>query len=259
MSLWPDKTLGEGRARKENMRTENEMMVSVGGVILAFFELLRKKLEKVGLGFEAIRFLVTPQGEETMDKIVELLVGKVSVMVGSLKRLAFARKVDKTERAKTADCLKIGTDHIVYRDSNIGLWLGEFTPAVGGGLAAPFELTMQNGTQFREMVADITGQSGTDEERQKFMVAQEKTFSPKQVEQLLGAARKVEGRTDCPVTGLLTNGCANILFVHKENEDGSVSVFALYVYWDGDGWCVEVFSFGSDSGWCAGCRVFFRK
>ncbi len=147
---------------------------------------------------------------------------------------------------KTADCFKKG---FAYRDSDIDDWMTKDTTVSNAGLVTCYEFT-EDGRTFLDMARSILETEETHEkEIARLLVARDKSFTLKQVEDL--HKRFIAGETEI---GFNTNGYANLFFVHDEK-----SVFVLRVSLFSDGWFVHVFKLGSSSRWYREYRLFSRN
>jgi hypothetical protein len=148
----------------------------------------------------------------------------------------------------TDDCF---TDSKVFsRDGDLDNWLTASLPATEGGSSKVMKL-VRDGMTSKHMAQVVTNEGSDDLGLlgKKFIEAG-KTYSPKQVEQLV-----LKFHNGDKSIGLLDNGDANLFFIH----DDKGNVFVLSVGWDDGQWFVDVNRFSVDREWSAGYQLFLRN
>jgi|GEM_PF-2685756 len=185
---------------------------------------------------------------EALRAMIENIGTKCQKVMSKFKSIVASFTVATVDKIKVSDCF---TDKIwVYRDGDWDRWLTKLTPATPAGKPAVYELT-ENGPTVKGMAQFVLGTTEYDIAKlAKALVANGKTFSPKQVDDLV--IRFVKGEK---AIGLNDNSYANLFFVH--DDDGNV--FVAGVGLGSGGWCVGVYRLDSDSGWNAGRRFFTRN
>jgi hypothetical protein len=230
---------------QQKQQYERKCPVKKGNVQLASEEQFDELRICVAKGFNKLRGRLdqnVAQGwignQPSIDKLLEGLVPpdeiieqQQAILTNRLKKLDLGNvSIVAMPRMKTKDCLKKG---ITYRDGDLDNWLSDYIPAIGGGSLGGFELTDKNGTTYRQMAESLLETTGSDESLKKLLKERGYTFHPEQLADLLRRTKAGEK------TGLLDNGCANLLFIEDENGE----VFGCDAYWDdarwnGRGWYV---------------------
>ena len=198
---------------------------------------------KAGLDSEGAKRL-----NENFDLVHAITRGEISRPKPVLLKLcASGVAIPEAPAVKIADCFKVGDGVYAYRDSDFDRLLPEEIQAVGAGNASTFELAKE--LNFQEMAEAHLGIKGSLDELKKVLIEQGKTWSPKQIDELIRQCEKGEN----PLK-LRTDGSANIFFIEVNGY-----VFAVYASRSSDGWYVSVFEFGYANPRYAEDRVSFRN
>jgi hypothetical protein len=147
-----------------------------------------------------------------------------------------------------ADCFT-NRSVFTYRDPDLDTWFFKEIPSVPSGAATTYQLVKDVPT-LSQTARFVLGETTNDPDTlAKLLVERGKTFSPKQVEDLV-SRRECSDRTP----GLIDNGCANFFFVH----DAQNRVCVLGIDRSADGWGVGVYGVEYEFGWGAGTRLLVR-
>ncbi len=157
--------------------------------------------------------------------------------------------VSKTNRVKTSNCFK---RRFVY--SEFFKKITSHSPATEGGLAVCSVIT-EDGHTFMEMAHELLSLKTPQDQFSvsKLLIAEKKTFSLKQVDEL--QERFAAGETGI---GLIANNrYANFFFIH--DDEGHVFVVIMYEHISEINWMVRMSEISDNRKWRSGYRLFSRE